>query len=186
MAHIMPAFDRYPKEAELIGKILAGYGELEFSLCQCVSQVHNDFDMVLKTMYRARGEKQRIDIADAMGRSQFYILKLGDPFSEAIADIHECRKIRNRYAHCNWHDDLTGDLGFVDLEEIAKENRPAKLVDLTIRHLNVAILSQQTDYFSYLDRSLSCLNFEAQKRRGRIRTQPLPMPKTIPRPPAYK
>ncbi len=76
MAHIMPAFDRYPKEAKLIGRILAGYGELEFGLCHCVGQARNDLDMVLKVMFRARGEKQRIETADAIGRSQFYILKL--------------------------------------------------------------------------------------------------------------
>ena len=185
MAPIMPAFDRYPKEAELIGKILAGYGELEFGLCHCVSQARNDFDMVLKVMFRARGETQRIQVADAMGRSQFYSLKLGDLFSEAIADLHECRKIRNRYAHCNWHDDLTGGLGFVELEKIAKEHKPADLTNLTIKHLNVSILSQQADYFYYLDQCLSYLNFEAQKRQGRIQTQPLPIPKKIPRPPAY-
>ncbi len=185
MAPIMPAFDRYPKEAELIGKILAGYGDLEFALCHCVSQAHNDFDMVLKAMFRARGEAQRIKIADAMGHSQFGTLKMGGRFSQAIDDMHECRKIRNRYAHCNWHDDLTGGLGFVDLEEIAKKRKPADLTNLTIRRLNVAVLSQQVDYFSYVDDCLTYLNFEAQKRQGRIQNLTCPIPKKIPPPPAY-
>ncbi len=30
MSTIMPAFDSYPKEALIIGKLLAGYGDLEF------------------------------------------------------------------------------------------------------------------------------------------------------------
>ena len=185
MAPIMPAFDRYPKEAELIGKILAGYGDLEFALCHCVSQAQNDFDMVLKAMFRARGERQRIKIADAMGHNQFSALKLGGRFSQAITDTHECRKIRNRYAHCNWHDDLTGGLGFVNLEEIAEKSKPAGLTNLTIRHLDVAVLSQQVDYFSYVDDCLTYLNFEAQKRQGRIQNQPWRTPKKIPPPPAY-
>jgi hypothetical protein len=30
---IMPCFDRFPREGNLIGRLLAGYGELELELC---------------------------------------------------------------------------------------------------------------------------------------------------------
>jgi hypothetical protein len=33
---ILPAFVQFPKEAAIIGRLLAGYGELEFDLCNCL------------------------------------------------------------------------------------------------------------------------------------------------------
>jgi hypothetical protein len=36
MSTIMPCFDRFPKEGDLIGRLLAGYGELELEMCACV------------------------------------------------------------------------------------------------------------------------------------------------------
>lgn len=36
--HILPAFDRYPAEAAIIGRMLAGYGELEFGVCVCMKE----------------------------------------------------------------------------------------------------------------------------------------------------
>jgi hypothetical protein len=109
---IMPAFIRFPQEATIIGRLLAGYGDLEFDLCYCVAVARDDFDMAVKSMFRPRGEKQRIDIADSIGRSKYRELKLGTRFEEAIAATHYCRRIRNQYAHCKWHDDKTGSLGF--------------------------------------------------------------------------
>ena len=45
----------------------AGYGDLEFDLCNCIGMCIDDLDMVLKAMFRARGEQQRLQIADAIG-----------------------------------------------------------------------------------------------------------------------
>ena len=122
---ILPAFDRYPQEAAIIGRLLAGYGELEFELYHCVAGITGDFDTVFKVMFRPRGETQRIDIADSMGRTRFRDVDLGDRFSEAVSDMRYCRKIRNQYAHCTWHNDYSGRFGFVQLEEIAFDFRYA-------------------------------------------------------------
>ena len=87
---IMPAFIRFPQEATIIGRLLAGYGDLEFDLCYCVAVARDDFDMAFKSMFRL----------DSIGRSKYRELKLGTQFAEAIAATDYCRRIRNQYAHC--------------------------------------------------------------------------------------
>ncbi len=97
--------------------------------------------MVFKAMFRARGETPRVDIADAMGRKCDYDLKLGTQFSEAIGGMRYCLKIRNQYSHCQWHDDYTGTLGFVEFEKLARSNEPvANLSSLTPRYVSLDIL----------------------------------------------
>jgi hypothetical protein len=54
MSSIMPAFADFPAEAEIIGRLLAEYTNLEVGLMNCVQVVRLDFDAVLKTMFRAR------------------------------------------------------------------------------------------------------------------------------------
>ncbi len=87
---IMPAFGRYPQEGAIIGRLLAGYADLELELCFCVACARDDFDMVFKSMFRSRGETQRVDIADAMGRQEYRALRLGTYFEEAIAGMGFC------------------------------------------------------------------------------------------------
>tara|TARA_R110002110_G_scaffold213752_1_gene427166 strand:- start:172 stop:720 length:549 start_codon:yes stop_codon:yes gene_type:complete len=178
----MPAFDTFPTEANIIGRLLAGYGELEFALCQCIAQARDDFDTTVKALFRTRGERQRVKVADALGRSIFRSLGYGDMFSEAVADMLFCTKLRNRYAHCNWHDDLSGKIGFVDLEEIAEGHAKARISNLTIHHLDEQVLAAQMNYFDYVDKCLVFLNFEAQKLGGRLDSHPWQIPKKIGRP----
>src|SRR4029079_8550030 len=109
----------YPSECEIIGRLLAGYTGIEFGLMMCVNSVIDDYDAVFKALFRTRGETQRIEIADALGRHKFHATKLGTEFEMAIGNMQHCRKIRNQYSHCHW---IVGkeSLGFVDLEELAK------------------------------------------------------------------
>jgi hypothetical protein len=113
MPSIMPAFANFPHEAEIIGRLLAGYTNLEIGLMNCVQVVRGDFDTVLKAMFRARGETARIDIADAFGRHHYDSAKLGTEFSMAISAVRYCLRIRNQYAHCGWWDDNSGNLALV-------------------------------------------------------------------------
>ena len=112
MATILPIFDRFPKEGALIGRILSAYGELEFGLCYCLAIILNDPDMAVKVLFRTRGETQRIQVADAMGRRAFHTLKLGTQFEEAVSGADYCRKIRNQYAHGLWSEPSPGKMGF--------------------------------------------------------------------------
>jgi hypothetical protein len=65
---ILAPFLTFHKEAVIIGRLLAGYTTLEVGLMHCVQVVRDDFDAVLKAMFRPWGETSRIDIADALGR----------------------------------------------------------------------------------------------------------------------
>src|SRR5262249_7168200 len=53
---VMPAFQKFRGEAAIIGRLLAGYAELEIDLLNCVSEVTQDFDATLKAMFRVRAE----------------------------------------------------------------------------------------------------------------------------------
>jgi hypothetical protein len=183
MTYFMPAFHRFPNEATILGRIMAGYGELEFSLAHCISQAIDDLDMTLKAMFRARGEKQRVQIADALGRKAYSALGLETQFSEAVAGMLFCSQIRNQYAHCMWHDDYTKRLGFVDLEEIVVPNAViADLKGLTIHHVDVTLLSEQEAYFKFIEQCFTFLNFEGRKRAGKLPSHPALAPKKVDRP----
>jgi hypothetical protein len=128
MPTIMPAFNAFPDDEKIIGRLLTGYTNLEVGLMHCVQIVRDDFDTVLKAMFRARGESARVDIADAFGRHFYDALGLGTEFAMGIAATRHCLKIRNQYSHCAWWDDRSGNLAFANLEDIAKGN--AFLTDL--------------------------------------------------------
>lgn len=117
---LLPFQSPFDKEGAIIGRLLAGYTNLEVGLLHCVQVVRDDFDSVLKAMFRTRGESQRIDIADALGRYYYHDHKLGTKFEMAIGAMRHCLRIRNQYAHCVWWDDRSGKLSFANLEEIAK------------------------------------------------------------------
>jgi hypothetical protein len=183
MPFIVPEFQKFAGEAAIIGRLLAGYGSLESALSSCVTMTRDDLDMVIKTMFRARGETQRIDIADAIGRPSYRTLGLENMFSEAIADMRFCLKIRNQYAHCQWHDDLTGRLCFVNMEEIAKEHTIiTNLVALTFHYLDTVLLTHQESYFVYVADCLLFLNFEGRARAGKASVPHRAKPKKAHRP----
>jgi hypothetical protein len=173
----MPAFMDFPGDAAIVGRLLAGYTNLEIGLMNCVQVVRGDFDTVLKAMFRARGETARTDIADAFGRHYYDDLNLGTEFAMAIAAAKNCLRIRNQYAHCAWWNDLSGKLAFANLEDIAKGN--ALLVDLRslpTYYVDIPLLTTQEDYFVYVDQLLSWVNHEGRYRAKTIFSQPLPKP----------
>jgi hypothetical protein len=180
---VMPAFHTFPNEARIIGRLLAGYAELEIDLLHCVSVARDDFDAVLKAMFRARGETRRINIADALGRQLYRKLKLGTDFEMAISAMRYCLRIRNQYSHCNWYDDRSGRLAFVNVEEIAKVNELISgFDDLTRYYIDVPTLEDQERYFAYTDALLSYANYEGRFRQGKLKTQILSKPAQIGQP----
>jgi hypothetical protein len=183
MPSIMPAFASFPDEAASIGRLLAGYTNLEIGLMHCVQIVRLDFDTVLKAMFRARGETARIDIADAFGRHCYDSLKLGTEFAMAISAIRYCLRIRNQYAHCAWYNDHSGKLAFANLEDIAKSNALQKdLSSLPTYHVDAALLSEQENYFVYCDRLFSWINHEGRTLTKALRSNVLPKPSQVAQP----
>ena len=78
----------------MIRDLLAGYTDLEIGLLHCVQIVRNDFDVVLKAMFRVRGETARINVADGIGRHHYRQLGLENSFDKAISAMRHCVKIR--------------------------------------------------------------------------------------------
>jgi hypothetical protein len=183
---VMPAFRRFPEEASIIGRLLAGYAELEIDLLHCVSVARDDFDAVLKAMFRVRGETQRINVADALGRQLYRKLELGTDFEMAVAAVRYCLKIRNQYAHCNWYDDNSGRLAFVNVEEVAERNELVSGFDeITRYYVDVPALGAQESYFGYADAMLTYANFEGRYRVGKLQTRIFEKPEHLKPPPLH-
>ncbi len=179
---VFPIHRDFAAEMATIGRLLTDYGELEFALMHCVSCGRDDFDTVLKCMFRARGETQRIDIADALGRQIYRQFGLGTQFEMAIAAIRYCLKIRNQYSHCHWHA-YDERLCFVVLEKIAVTNSTLSgLDDLTFHFLDANLLTDQETYFRYTERCFTYLNYQGRAQTGKIPSNPFPWPK-IQKPP---
>ena len=107
----MPAFIRFPQEAAIIGRLLAGYGELEFELSRCLGAALGDDNTAARALFRVRGEKQRILTADALMRHKYHAADLETRYSETIACMHWCRTARNQYAVLREVEDLLADRG---------------------------------------------------------------------------
>jgi len=179
---------KFPAEAAAVGRLLAGYADLEISLMHCVQMARGgDLDTVLKAMYGKRGETQRINTAHTLGKPSYDGLGLGSQFSSTIDDMKFCLSIRNCYAHSLWHDALTGYLAFVNLEELAKV--PTIVTDLlgvTIRYLDIGILAEQEEYLDFVDHRLSFLNHEGRYLKGDLASNPVPAPAAHARPSLHR
>ena len=164
-----------------IGRILLEYGELELTLLHCVQVPKGDLDLVLKAMFRVRGEAQRLQIADGLGRRQFLELGLADYFDRLIDAMNHCRKVRNQYAHTQWHN--VGDqLCFVALEALAKQkDRIVDLSTVEFYEIDRALLCVQEDYFVYVEDLIAYTNYEARTRIGAIERNPIPEPQSLPK-----
>ena len=165
---------KFPAEAAAVGRLLAGYADLEISLMHCVQMARGgDLDTVLKAMFGSRGETQRINTANTLGKPAYDSVGLGSRFSTAISDMKFCLRIRNCYAHSLWHDANTGYLAFVNLEELAKApSRVTNLLGLTIRYLDMNILTEQERYLDFVDHSISFLNYESRYLKGDSASNP--------------
>jgi hypothetical protein len=180
MARVMPAFDHFKEEAILLARILAGYSELEVGLMYSIDRVRSDFDAALKTMFRTRGESQRIQIADALGRNHYHSIGIGTRFEMAIGAIKKCLDIRNQYAHCVWTTKARNRLGFVNLEEVAVKRQ--KLIDLKSLEtywVDVPLLLEQCDYFAYADEMIMWCAHEGQVLAQKLKDHPYSWPKEL-------
>lgn len=181
---LLEPFVTFPAEGVLIGKLLLAYGEIENSMCSCVAYTRDDVDAVIKAMFRLRGETQWVDIADALGRSPYRALGFETQFSEAIAGSRHWLKIRNQFAHCNWHVDNAGRLCFIDMQEIAEKNAViVNLAGLTFHYIDLSLLRNQERFFQYIADCFLFLNFEGRKKTGKIPTHGFVAPKKVQPPP---
>jgi hypothetical protein len=81
MMTLMPAFHRHAQEAAIIGRLLMGYGELEFMLSGCLGRVLEDMERAQRTLFVIRGETNRLRIAEELTRYPYFQKKLGAEFT---------------------------------------------------------------------------------------------------------
>lgn len=180
---ILRAFQNFPNEAALIGRMLAGYADLEIDLMHCAKSVRGDLDLALKTMFRGRGNAQRIDMADALARQAYQAIGLGQDFERAIGVVRYCLKIRNLYAHCTWWNDNSGQLAFANLEDLARLNVPINdLHGLNVHHVTEPHLQTQFSYFEYADDLLIGVIQEGNRRAGRPAYPGITIPAAVAQP----
>jgi hypothetical protein len=122
-AAVLPVFRKFPAEGKIIGRLVVGYGELEVDLCRCVAANGRTLDEVVRTVFRLPGGKRRIHAAAKVGRDTFACLALGQTFDQIICEMRYCLGIRNQFAHCNFYDDNTGVLSFVNVEQLARQRK---------------------------------------------------------------
>jgi hypothetical protein len=65
---LMPAFHRFPKEAAIIGRLLAGYGDIDFTFARCTARVYGDVENMLRAIFRNPTESGRLNVAEALAR----------------------------------------------------------------------------------------------------------------------
>jgi len=149
---IMPAFDRFVEEGNIIGRLLAGYGELELEMCACVVGVTNDLDAAIRKLFGTRGEQKRIKTADSIMTPYYSSAGLGTKYRNTIENMGWCKAVRNQYAHCSWYDTSEEGLCFVNLERLA-QLKP-NIVSVTAHRypINTALLRQQETYFRYVQK----------------------------------
>jgi hypothetical protein len=174
----------YPKEMAVVGRLLLLYGgNLEPELLETVHAVNDDFDGVVKALFRTRGETQRIAIADALARHRFHEIKLGTEFEMAIGAMQYCLKIRNQYAHCVWAGHGTVGLCYLNFEEMAVQNiLVTKQFGMELSPINLGLLVEQQKYFSYASSLLSWVGKEALLRRGKEKENRSSKPKQLAKP----
>jgi hypothetical protein len=182
-ASLMPAFIEHPKEAAIIGRMLAGYGELEFLLAFCMQDPMGSLSKATRLLFRNRGEQQRILIADAILHPLYEECGLQDVWLKARGAINTCRTFRNQYSHCHWRDEKDLGLFFTNLEKGAK-TAPG-MIALEFFHVDVPLLAKQEAFFRYAGNHLMYLEVEQRVRAGKLRTNPFAVPERLEVPARY-
>lgn len=182
---MFPAHKTFPRQMIIIGRLLVDYGEPELDLMNCVQVARaGDLNGVLKAMFRVRGETNRIEIADGLGRPA-YAASMATEFDAMIAAMRHCLRIRNKYAHAYWHDPKQGtELCYVSLEELARDpEEVTDLIGLRFFYIDEPLLLEQERFFEYTRDQITYVNFEGRYRSGALKQQPFspPSPMTQPR-----
>jgi len=159
---LMPAFRRRRKASAIVGRLLAGYGELEFLLAFCcvgpalasrrrplpghTRAIHRGRyeNIAIKRIFRIRGGTDRINAAKKLIYKSFLEAGMKAEYDHTMGAMSDCLRIRNLFTHCHWGQSRKRGLFFVDLEDAA--HKPGKL-KITFRHADAKTLATLEDYF---------------------------------------
>lgn len=174
----LPCFKRFPGEAAIIGRLLAGYGELEFELAQLLGVVMGDVIRAMRVMYRVKTEGNRLDVADAMIFPALPNDELRGQYANAYGAMVHCKSIRNGYAHSHWSAN-DHNLGRTNLEDFARRS-DSNLVHVT--YVTLDFLEAQEKYFVFVS---ECWDYLTSETRLKLHGGPehkLRFPKILPQP----
>jgi hypothetical protein len=179
---INPAFDRFPAEGVLIGRLLAAFGELEISVCanawKATSLGNNS---ILAALYRIRPTRSRLEVADALMRPIYDGVGLAETYADAFSRVMYCLKIRNQFAHCNWGDNETAGLFFADLQASADSQDFAH----SWKHIDFALLQLHYDYFDGALEALQFADHELAVKQEKLQFHVWPKPPALAQPPLH-
>jgi hypothetical protein len=192
---LMPCFDSNQAQAEgtIIGRLLAGYGEIETQACMCLIVVEGTIDLPIRTIFGERGAEKRIETARKALKLDYAKAGLLVPLSQALADMDHCREIRNQYSHCQWFWTTQDGLCFQNLERLAKQQTPITSVTANKFQINLPLLNEQEEFFWYVKQCFMYLEtsyraWDQRQARGGAAGPPIyvyPMPPAIARPPLH-
>jgi hypothetical protein len=191
----MPCFgpDQAQAEGIIIGRLLAGYGEIETQVCMCLIMVEGFIDLPIRTIFGERGAEKRIKTARKALESDYAKAGLLVPLLQALADMDHCRDIRNQYSHCQWFWTEQEGLCFQNLEYLATQATPITSVTAGKLTLDLPLLSAQEQFFWYVKQCFMHLETayrgwnEQQARGGAagLASYVYPAPPTVARPPLH-
>lgn len=177
----------YPEETTILGRLLGGYGELEFDIAFLLQfALGDDRDVAFKALFGIRGETARIDLADHLMRRHYEAAGLGEDYAEAIGAMRWCLRIRNQYAHCHWLRNLAYGLCIVLLEDVARAAPEVNLNDIEQKLVPLTLLREQEEFFTYNQAMMGFLNFGYRAVIGTMQSNPVARPiKPYRRPPLF-
>jgi hypothetical protein len=180
---LMPAFHRYPHEAAIIGRLTAGYGELEYTMAECLGATLGDNESAFRAVFRLRTESGRLETVDALIRPILTATNLGAQYTQTIGAIRQCLKIRNELAHCHWTDDPRTGLYALNLQTSA--DRTEKFTQSWFP-VSFSLLERQEMYFIYTMECFFYLTSEYSTRARGAAPHSFAMPPTRLQPNLHK
>lgn len=177
----------YPEETMILGRLLGGYGELEFDIAFLLQfALGDDRDVAFKALFGIRGETARINLAHNLMRRHYEAAGLGEDYSEAIGAMRHCLKIRNQYAHCHWLRNLVHGLCIIVVEDVARAAPQLDLAEMERKLVPLDLLREQEAFFTYTQAMLGFVNFAYRVAIGTMRNNPACRPvKPYRRPPPF-
>jgi hypothetical protein len=176
----------HPEVATSIGRILAGYPEIEYSMVECLDAVLDDYSAVFKRLFSIRGETRRVETAEALGRPLYQEINLGREFAMTFGAIRHLLRIRNQYAHAHWLANETG-MSMADMEELAQSRLyVGGESKVSLQRVTPEIVQRQEQYGDYVNSLIAWLTDEANIKRGKAKANRFPKPKQVAQPPLHK
>jgi hypothetical protein len=188
---LMPCFkpgEAY-EEGIIIGRLLAGYGEIELVMCACLIAIEGQFDTPIREIFLERGAETRIKKGRKLLMTEYTKASLQDKLSEALEDMEWCRQIRNQYADCHWYWTSKEGLCFVNLEDLAKQ--PTMIIELMAGRRPIdQSLETQENFFNYVKETFTHIEsayraWNVARSAPRRPTHVFAMPSKISRPPLH-